>query len=164
VESNFVYLFPVLNTEEVPLHLKPYLPLLLELLMESPILEDDATTLVPYEVVVAQLAADFLVAKAGLGLKAHRFLAGSYGQAAILQLQTVPAKYATAVRWVRRLLYQTKLTADRVRVLAAKMENSVSELKREGSKVTSMLMNSVLFTEASNHSAANMFRQQKFLG
>jgi hypothetical protein len=95
VESNFVYLFPVLNTDDVPLHLKPYLPLLLELLMESPILEDDGTTLVPYEEVVAQLATDFLVTKAGLGLKSQRFLAGSYGQAAVLELQTVPGRYAT---------------------------------------------------------------------
>jgi hypothetical protein len=71
---------------------------------------------------------------------------------------------ATGVRWVRRLLYQTKLTGERVRVLAAKMENSVAELKRRGSKVTTTLMNSLLFREASNQSAANMFSQQKFLG
>jgi hypothetical protein len=38
VDSNFVYLFPVLNTDESPAHLKLYLPLLLELLMESPML------------------------------------------------------------------------------------------------------------------------------
>ncbi len=90
-----MYLFPVLNTDDVPLHLKPYLPLLLELLVESPILEDDGTTLVPYEEVVAQLATDFLVTKAGLGLKSQRFLVGSYGQAAVLELQTVPSRYAT---------------------------------------------------------------------
>ena len=126
-----MYLFPVLNTDEVPVHLKPYLPLLLELLMESPMLEDNGTTLVPYEDVVAQLATDFLVAKTGLGLKYHRFMPGSYAQAALLVLQTVPAKYATAVRWVRRLLFQTKLTAERVRVLATKMENSVAEVCSE---------------------------------
>jgi hypothetical protein len=74
------------------------------------------------------------------------------------------ATLATGVSWVRRLLYQTKLTGERVRVLAAKMENSVAELKRRGSKVTSTLMNSLLFGEASNQSAANMFSQQKFLG
>jgi hypothetical protein len=73
VDSNFVYLFPVLNTDDVPAHLKLYLPLLLELLMESPMLEDGTTNLIPYEDVVAQLAADFLVAKAGLGLKAGDF-------------------------------------------------------------------------------------------
>jgi len=89
-----VYLFPVLNTDDVPVHLKPYLPLLMELIMESPMLEDHGTALVPYEEVVARLAADFLVAKAGLGLKAHRFLPGSYAQAAVIILQTVPAKYA----------------------------------------------------------------------
>ena len=73
------------------------------------------------------------------------------------------SKYQTAVSWVRKLLFQTRLTAERARVLATKMENSVSELKRRGSKVVSIMMNSVMLDQDSNYQAANMIRQQQFL-
>ena len=78
-------------------------------------------------------------------------------------LQADPAKYPEAVGWVHKLLYRTKLTADRTKVLATKMENSVSELKRKGSKVVGIMMNTLLFSGESNHQVANMIRQQKFL-
>ena len=64
---------------------------------------------------------------------------------------------------IRKLLYNVKFTGDRAKVLATKMENSVAELKRKGSSVTSIVMNSLLFKEESNHHVANMIRQQKFL-
>ena len=48
-------------------------------------------------------------------------------------------------------------------MLATKMENSVSELKRRGSKVVSIMMNSVMLDQDSNYQAANMIRQQQFL-
>ena len=43
------------------------------------------------------------------------------------------------------------------------MENSISELKRKGSKVVSIIMNSLLLNQDSNYHASNMIRQQQFL-
>ena len=161
VKANFVYLYTVMDTSGVPLALKPFLPLLVELLLESPLLEGDTET--PYEEVVAALSRDCLQSSFGLGLGGGRFLPGGFAQAAILFLQAEPAKYPDAVAWIRKLLYQTVFKAERVRVLATKMENSVAELKRRGSKVVSIMMNSVLFSEESNHQVANLVRQQVFL-
>merc|ERR550519_3040233 len=161
VSSNFVYLFLVMNTDPVPQHLKPYLPLLLEMLLESPLSIDGVET--PYEEVVAQLSADCLDSRASLGVGGSRFLPGAFAQSAVLSIQTEPSKYTEAVSWLHKLVYRTLITADRARVLATKMENSVAELKRKGSKVVSIMMNSLLFNEESNHQVANMMKQQRFL-
>lgn len=133
----------------------------MELILESPLIIDGVET--PYEEVVAKLSEDCLESSAGLGVGGGRFLPGFFAQSAVLFLQVEPAKYEAAVGWIHKLLYRTKFTEERIRVLATKMENSVSELKRKGSKVVSIMMNSVLFKENSNHQAANMIKQQKFL-
>eukprot|EP00092_Neocalanus_flemingeri_P035801 GFUD01038981.1.p1 GENE.GFUD01038981.1~~GFUD01038981.1.p1 ORF type:complete len:1002 (+),score=290.69 GFUD01038981.1:52-3057(+) len=161
IGSNFVYLFTVLDTTEIPQKLKPYLPLFVEMILESPVLEGDKE--IPYEEVVAKLSEDCLESSFGLGIGGHRFLPGAFAQSAVLFLQAEPGKYEAAVSWIRKLLFQTKLNSERAKVLATKMENSVSELKRKGSKVVSIMMNSVLFSEKSNHQVSNMIRQQKFL-
>ena len=161
VSSNFVYMYLVMNTDPVPQHLKPYLPLLLEMLLESPLSIDGVDT--SYEEVVAQLSADCLGSSTSLGVGGSRFLPGAFAQSAVLSLQAEPGKYPDAVAWMHKLVYRTVLTPERARVLATKMENSVAELKRRGSKVVSIMMNSLLFSEESNHQVANMMKQQRFL-
>jgi len=162
VATNFVYLYAVINTESVPQKMKPYLPLFLELLLESPVVEDGVET--PYEDVVAKLAEDTLAATSSLGVSGgSRFMPGAYAQSAVLFLQVEPDKYEAGVNWIRKLLFNVKFTGERAKVLATKMENSVAELKRKGSSVTSIVMNSLLFKEESNHHVSNMIRQQKFL-
>ena len=85
ISSNFVYIFTVLDTQPVPAALKPYLPLLLELLLESPLSIDGVET--PYETVVAQLSEDCLASSFSLGISGGRFLPGAFAQGAVLGLQ-----------------------------------------------------------------------------
>jgi len=161
VNSNFVYLTTIIDTNSIPQKLKLYLPLFLELILESPILEGDVE--VPYEEVVAKLAEDTIISTFGLGMGGGRFLPGAFAQSATFFIQAEPSKYNLAVAWIRKLLYQSKITAERVKVLGTKMENSISELKRKGSKVVSIIMNSILLNQDSNYHASNMIRQQQFL-
>ena len=161
ISSNFVYLTAVIDTSVVPLNLKPYIPLFLEMVLESPVLEGE--TEIPYEEVVAKLSEDTVEHCFSLGIGGRRFMPGAFSQSAVLAIQAEPAKYETAVGWIRKLLFQTKLTAERAKVLGTKMENSVSEMKRSGNHVVKIMMNSMMFQEESNHQAANMIRQQAFL-
>ena len=161
ISSNFVYLTLLIDTSVIPLKLKPYLPLFLEMVLESPVLEGE--TEIPYEEVVAKLSEDTVEHSFSLGVGGRRFLPGGFSQSAVLSIQAEPGKYATAVGWIRKLLFQTKLTAERAKVLGTKMENSVSEMKRSGNHVVKILMNSMIFQEESNHQAANMIKQQAFL-
>ena len=161
ISSNFVYLTTVIDTSVIPQKLKPYIPLFLEMVLESPLLEGEKE--IPYEEVVAKLSEDTVEHSFGLGVGGYRFMPGAYSQSAILSIQAEPSKYETAVSWIRKILFQTKLTADRAKVLGTKMENSVSEMKRRGSQVVKIMMNSMMFQAESNHQAANMIRQQIFL-
>ena len=161
INSNFVYLSTIIDTSSVPLKLKPYIPLLLEMSLESPVLEGE--TEIPYEEVVARLAEETISHSFSIGVGGGRFMPGAYSELVMLFMQCEPDKYEQAVSWMRKLLYQTRLTAERAKVLATKMENSVSELKRSGSKVVKIMMDAVLFNEESNIQASNMIRQQQFL-
>jgi len=161
VSSDFVYMFTLLNTKDVSPQLKNYLPLLLELLVESPI--QDGPEYIAHEDVVTRLNQDFLSSTARLGLGGRRFVPGSFGQAAVLYMQTQPQKYRTAVDWIRKLLYCTKFTAERIRVTATKMENSIAAVKRSGHSMVSILLNQLVFKENSNIKAASILNQQSFL-
>ena len=161
ITSNFVYLNLVIDTSVIPQHLKPYIPLLLEMVLESPVLEGEKE--IPYEEVVSQLSEDTVEVGFSLGLGGYRFVPGAYSQSAVLSILTEPDKYETAVAWIRKILFQTKLTAERAKVLGTKMENSVSEMKRKGSLLVKIMMNTMMFQSESNHQAANMIRQQIFL-
>lgn len=69
----------ILDTSQVPPGKLPYLTLLLDLIFESPILRDG--TLIPYEDVVRDLAADTLNREASVGLVlrgGRRFSCGSF--------------------------------------------------------------------------------------
>lgn len=81
-------MFVLMDTAGVPLELRPYLPLLLESLLELPVKR--GAVLVPYEEVVAQLETDTITASTGIGLEAiSRFQCGPYSHTASLMLQVV---------------------------------------------------------------------------
>ena len=85
INSNFVYLTNIIDTSNIPNNLKLYLPLFLELALESPVLEGDIE--VPYEEVVAKLAEDTIATSFGLGLGGGRFIPGMFAQSVTLFIQ-----------------------------------------------------------------------------
>ncbi|XP_063241639.1 uncharacterized protein C05D11.1-like [Bacillus rossius redtenbacheri] len=162
LRTNFVYVFVLMDTSRVAAAQRAYLPLLLECLLELPVLRDGR--LVPYEEVVAELETDTISTSVRLGLEsASRFHCGPYCSTACLLLQVEPAKYERCISWIRELLYQTQFTTERVRVIAAKIANDVAQVKRKGNMVVADLMKGLIFTKESNHYNASMLRQHKFL-
>lgn len=162
VHTSFVYMFVLMDTAGVPLELRPYLPLLLESLLELPVKRGDV--LVPYEAVVAQLETDTITTSTGMGLEAlSRFQCGPYSHTASLMLQVEPAKYERCINWIRELLYQTQFTSERFKIIAAKIANDVAQVKRKGNKVVGDLMKGLCYSKDSNHYSSSMLRQHKFL-
>lgn len=162
VNTNFVYMFIIMDTSSIATEYKPYIPLLLEVIMESPVKRHDQ--LIAYEDVVAELEADTITTRTGIGLENNaRFSCGAYSYSASLMLQVEIEKYEKGVQWIRELLYDTELTSDRLKIIAAKMINDVAQAKRKESKVVGDLMKGLLYNKDSNHYACNMLRQQKFL-
>ncbi|XP_069695441.1 uncharacterized protein C05D11.1-like [Periplaneta americana] len=162
VHTNFVYMFVLMDTAKISREQRPYLPLLLESLLELPVNREGI--IIPYEDVVAQLETDTIATCTHIGLEASsRFQCGPYSHTASLMLQLEPAKYDCCINWIRELLYQTVFTAERLKIIAAKIANDVAQAKRKGNKVVGDLMKGLCYTKDSNHYSSSMLRQHKFL-
>lgn len=62
------------------------------------------------------------------------------------QLQVEKEKYELGVKWLREILYQTKFPAERIKVIAKRMNNDISKYKRKGNCVLKALIRSIVFT------------------
>lgn len=56
-------------------------------------------------------------------------------------------KYEKGVQWIKELLYETKLTPDRLKITAAKMVNDVAQYKRQGNKIVTDLMQGLIYNK-----------------
>jgi Zn-dependent M16 (insulinase) family peptidase len=65
--------------------------------------------------------------------------------------------------WIRKLLWNTQWTSERMKVIAKKMAGDVSQLKRKGTRMTSTVLKDVLYKTDSNVKATSLIRQHKFL-
>ncbi|KAF4518639.1 hypothetical protein B566_EDAN005966 [Ephemera danica] len=162
LRTNFVYMFALLDTSELNDEERPYLPLLLETLLESSVQRGDQ--LLPYEAVVAELEADTVNVSTRIGLEpVSRFSCGPFCQTAVLYLQLEPGKYSKGVQWLHELLFHTRLTAERLQLVAAKMANDVAQAKRQGNKVAGALLKGMLYKKESNQYCSSMIRQYSVL-
>lgn len=75
-----------MNTSEVPENLRPYIPLLMELILVSPVNRNGK--LVPYTDIVNELESDTIQISSGVGVVGgSRFSCGIFSQGANLTLQ-----------------------------------------------------------------------------
>ncbi|XP_017766196.1 PREDICTED: uncharacterized protein C05D11.1-like [Eufriesea mexicana] len=162
VNTNFIYMSVIMNTSNVKTEYKPYIPLLLKIIMESPIMRNGK--LIPYEEIVTELEADTITNDTSLGVDSFsRFSCGAYSYSALLELHLEIEKYEKGVQWIKELLYDIKITPDRLKITAAKMVNDVGQVKRQGNKVVNDLMKGLIYIKDSNPFTSSMLRQQKFL-
>ncbi|KAJ8960912.1 hypothetical protein NQ318_020211 [Aromia moschata] len=157
LKTSFVYIFALLNTSCVPAELRSYLPILLESILELPIERDGK--IIPYEEVVAQLNDDTVSCSTSIGLGGGRglFKCGNYSQTWRRR------NTSFGMRWLKELLYKTVFTADRLKVIAMKMNNTVSQVKRSGRSVVSYAMKGMCYSEDSNVIKNGVLQQSKFL-
>lgn len=72
-------------------------------------------------------------------------------------------KYEKSVEWVREIFYQICIEPCRIKCVANKMITDVPSIKQSGSAVVKSMMKNLCFGSDSNHWAASVFRQYKFL-
>ncbi|XP_011314165.1 uncharacterized protein C05D11.1 [Fopius arisanus] len=162
VNTNFVYLFVVMNTAGLVQESRRYLPLILEAIGECPIERNG--TLIPYEDVVAEIEADTIAVDSRMGFEGvSKFSCGAYSHSVNLMLQIEMSKYAKGIQWIRELLYDTKFNPERLRIIASKMLNEITICKKKGHKICGDLMRGLMFNKESNHFNASLMRQQMFL-
>lgn len=163
--SNFVQLTALLDTSHLETNMRLYLPLLAEVLLESPILRNDK--LISHEDVIFQLSEDTIksVAMLGIGMddETPRFTCSTFAQMFQLVIKVELKRYSKGVQWLKELLFQTQFTVERLKIIASKIVNSVAHMKRTGSVVVRSLIKELCFGNESNHYTNNMLRQQTFL-
>ncbi|XP_011161835.1 uncharacterized protein C05D11.1 isoform X2 [Solenopsis invicta] len=159
-DTNFVHIFVVMDTTSITKGYKKYIPLLLELIMESPVKRADQ--LIPYEEVIDELKADTAVVATHTSLcKPTGF---SYRSSEVyLMLQVEYEKYEKGIKWIKELLYNTVLIVDRLKTIATKKVNDIAQLKKEGERVVDDLMKILLYNEDSNPYIFSLVQQEKFL-
>lgn len=147
------------NTASIPSSLRSYFLLFFELILESPIRQEDGS-LLPYENVVAAIESDTVTAVTSIGLESpNQFSCGSYSQSAVLMIKTDYKKYIRGIQWVIDLLNRTEFTVDRARVCAAKIANAVAQAKRNGNAVSKDLLKAVYYQFDSNVRKCSMIHQ-----
>ena len=161
INSKFVSLFTVLDTEHVPHHQRPLLPLLLELLLKSPLATEDG--LMNHHEVTTALSTDCIKFSLDLGINGAMFRPGPSAQSAVLFLMAESSNYDKAVAWIHRLLFRTVVTAERVREVAASMLTTTNSLRQNGGHLVSAIMSTLLFSKESNIRVANVIKQKRFL-
>ncbi|XP_025831305.1 uncharacterized protein C05D11.1 [Agrilus planipennis] len=162
IKSSFVYMYALMDTSKLSADQRLYLPLLLEAMFESPIMREGI--LIPYDEVVMQLQNDtvFYSQQMGLG-QSKRFSCSSFSTTVSIMLQVAAENFEIGLNWLRELLYQTVFTAERLKIIAMKMINEVSEAKRSGRKIVSYAIKSLLYLQDSNVQANGILKQHKFL-
>lgn len=142
--------------------LRPYLVLLMELLIESPVRRGNK--LIPYEEVVAALESNTVETTIELGFKASsRFSVGSYGNNVTLHMQVSREKYVKGIELIGELLYHTTFTTERIKVCATKLVNEIAQFKRDGNSIAKEIMRAMCYHEDSNVRACSLLKQSKFL-
>ncbi|XP_045129577.1 uncharacterized protein C05D11.1-like [Portunus trituberculatus] len=164
LHSNFVLMAAILDTSKVPPEKLPYLTLLLDLIFESPISRDG--TVIPYEKVVKELAADTLSRDASVGLVLRggsKFSCGSFCNNVAVVLKVEMAKYKKGVQWLKEALYKSQFVGQRVKVKTNKLVNSIGDLKRSGPKLLNLMFNNIIFSNDTNKNQQSILKQEKFL-
>ena len=104
--------------------------------------------IIPHEDVINELAADTLSNSTSLGaVNGRRFFCGDFSSQASLTLKVELDKYMKGVHWLKDLLYGLQFSADRIHIVANKMLNDVTKLKRDGRKVAQTVMRAVNYKE-----------------
>lgn len=139
-------MFALMDTSSISSDLRLYIPLLLEILFESPIKR--GVDIISYETVVTELNNDTIACGGQIGLRgSKRFTCGSYGHTVSIMLQVENSKYEKGISWLREILYQTVFTIDRLKIIAKKIINEVAQVKRSGKLVLMYVMKALTYVD-----------------
>lgn len=162
IQTNFITIQVLLDTGKLSSSERLYLPLISELLFESPINRNG--TVIPYETIVSELFSDTICYCCSIGISSgSTFSTGTAGNLLDIMMQVEKSKYEKAVQWFYEIIYDIVFTPERIATVATRLHSDISQYKRSGGKVASAAMKSMLFQSNSNNWATNFLRQQNFL-
>lgn len=124
VPSNFVHITAHIGTSDLPVELKPLMPILSDNFFNTHIKRDGE--IVNFEQVVMELERDTV----SYGLSSARPLGDA--DSIMVQLSVEPGKYAAAINWFRTMAFDSVFDARRLKAAITKELADVPEAKRDG--------------------------------
>jgi Zn-dependent M16 (insulinase) family peptidase len=143
IPSAFVKVSVVVDTENLADHLRPYLEVWRNLIFEVPILRDGV--LVDHEDIVRAIEQETVDTSCSVGFgEESPFKTGPFSQLSWISIRAEAKRYERTVQWIKDFLYNTRFTAERLKVGVKRLLKDVSDVKRSGSTVSTVLFSSFL--------------------
>lgn len=162
LKSNFIYVTTSFDTSKVPIELRSYLLLFLDLILESPVQTQDG--LLPYEQVVATLEEEIISYETSLGLQStSRFGCGPFSNSATFHMQIEVKKFEVAVKWMTNLIFNSVFTAERIHIVASKLINDIATAKRSGYDLAREISKAIYYKNDTNVQQNSILKQYTFL-
>ncbi|CZR67502.1 related to metalloprotease 1 [Phialocephala subalpina] len=124
VPTNFVHLYVLIGTSQIKTEYRPLLPLFIDNFFNTPIIQDGKR--VEFEEVVTKLEQDTISYAMNGGSRL------SDPEGLVIQFQIEPEKYATAIKWIRTMMFDSIFDETRLNAGMAKMLAEIPESKRNG--------------------------------
>ncbi|CAL1695478.1 unnamed protein product [Somion occarium] len=156
VHSEFVTVAAYLSLTTLPDNLRPYILTYLSAFFSLPVTRASGEHL-SHEEVVHKLDDDTVHYQASLGVN------DIFSETLRVGIKVNAANYETAIAWLRDLIYGGEFTKERLQVNIAKMQQSLPEMRRDGSTVLSSVSANLLYDESSTSRAGGILPQSDFI-
>lgn len=153
IPSQFVRIKLCMGTGAIPTHLKPLLPLYTMNFFATPIMRGDKK--VDFEEVVMELEKDTV----GFGIRSGP----SNTELLQVHFEVEPEKYATAIAWIKVMLYESVFDVERLKASLTKILADIPDEKREGASMSASIQNMVEYTRESSIKACDTLVKTKYL-
>ncbi|XP_050535489.1 uncharacterized protein C05D11.1-like isoform X4 [Daktulosphaira vitifoliae] len=160
VKSNFIYLRAFINTKDLPLNLRKYLPIFLDLIMNSPVILTGEN----YTNLHAELENDVVSWKASIGIEStSSFSCGYFSSVVLLTITGELEKYHKCIKWLHNLLYNTVVNKKKLSYNLSRKINEVSNYRRNGKHMLNQIFINMTYKQDSNPYICSVLGQYKFL-
>ncbi|XP_050537012.1 uncharacterized protein LOC126903090 isoform X2 [Daktulosphaira vitifoliae] len=160
VKSNFIYLRALINTKDLPLNLRKYLPIFLDLIINSPVIPTGEN----YTNFHAELDNDVVSWKASIGIEStSSFSCGYFSSIALIKITVKLEKYHKCIKWLHNLLYNTVIIKKKLSCNLSRKINEVSNYRRNGKYMLNQIFINMTYKQDSNPYTCSVLEQYKFL-
>ena len=163
MKSQFVRLHFLMDTSKLPPEDAPYLVLLTELWLQSPLRHPDTGKLESLQELIARRSRDVVSLKNSLGHDGSKFDPGSFSHLLFFHLEAVTEKYSEAIGILKETLFNVEFTEERIRSIISQLLNGIPGEKLSGPTVVRSLLDNIYYNEKNNVHYSSFLRQQKFL-
>ncbi|XP_050535492.1 uncharacterized protein C05D11.1-like isoform X7 [Daktulosphaira vitifoliae] len=159
IKSNFVYLKALINTKNLALNLRKYLPTFLDLIINSPSIRRDKI----YTNVNAKLDKDIIHKQASIGICSKSFTFGYFSSVIFISVYVKLDKYHKGIKWLHDILYNTVITKKWFSIILSKKINEISSYRRNGRDMVEQILINMMYKKDNNPYVCSALRQYKFL-